>query len=103
MYIKPKAYYAQDWLQQSKVLSCLLSHVVIDPTNLTKMKFMTSSAYYELHRKDSGKENKDGIREEIEEKAGGKRKFKTKHLGPATYTKETDVRQSDNTIKSEVN
>ncbi|XP_038050094.1 uncharacterized protein LOC119723487 isoform X2 [Patiria miniata] len=69
-------------------------HVVLDPTNHTKMRFMTSSAY-ELHRKDSGKENKD-----IEAKPGGKRKFKAKHIGPAT---EDDVRHDDSvTVKTEV-
>ncbi|XP_022093849.1 uncharacterized protein LOC110981018 isoform X2 [Acanthaster planci] len=71
-------------------------HVVIDPTNYTKMKFMTTSAY-ELHRKDSGKENK-----EVEAKPGGKRKFKTKHLGPATMI-DSDVQKDDNVaVKAEV-
>ncbi|XP_071798387.1 uncharacterized protein [Asterias amurensis] len=72
-------------------------HVVLDPTNRIKMKFMTPSAF-EMHQKDSGKENDSG-----KKKPGGKRKSKTKNVSSAVVAMETDVQQEENTIvKTEV-
>ena len=72
-------------------------HVVLDPTNRIKMKFMTPSAF-EMHQKDSGKENDSG-----KKKPGGKRKSKTKNVSSAVVAMETDVQQEENPIvKTEV-
>ncbi len=77
-------------------------HVVLDPTNRIKMKFMTPSAY-EMHQKDSGKENDSGKKTESVKKPGGKRKYKTKNVSSAVVSMETDVQQEENIkIKTEV-